>query len=46
MVHYAIICSCKDDSEEVIQALHHYTQAEVDGGIVYVVGDDAHVKVS
>ncbi|XP_062171171.1 DNA (cytosine-5)-methyltransferase CMT3 [Alnus glutinosa] len=35
---------CKDDSEEVIQALRHYTQAEVDGGIVYVVGDDAHVK--
>lgn len=46
MVHYAIICSSKDDSEEIIQALRHYTRAEVDGGIVYGLGDDAHVKVS
>jgi hypothetical protein len=46
MVHYTIICSCKDDSEEIIQALRHYTKAKVDGGFVYGLGDDAHVKVS
>ncbi|KAE8036996.1 hypothetical protein FH972_009624 [Carpinus fangiana] len=35
---------CKDDSEEIIQALRHYTKAKVDGGFVYGLGDDAHVK--
>ncbi|KAF5447968.1 hypothetical protein F2P56_033477 [Juglans regia] len=34
----------KDDSEEIIQALHHYTRAEVDGRILYDLYDDAHVK--
>ncbi|TYK14253.1 DNA (cytosine-5)-methyltransferase 1 [Cucumis melo var. makuwa] len=33
----------RDDSEEVIQALHHYSQAKVDN-ITYNLFDDAHVK--
>ncbi|KGN66422.1 DNA (cytosine-5)-methyltransferase CMT3 [Cucumis sativus] len=33
----------RDDSEEVIQALHHYSQAKVDN-ITYNLLDDAHVK--
>lgn len=45
-VHFNFICCSKDDSEEVIQALRHYTQAEVDGRILYDLYDDAHVKVS
>ncbi|XP_022157356.1 DNA (cytosine-5)-methyltransferase CMT3 [Momordica charantia] len=33
----------RDESEDVIQALHHYSQAEVDN-IIYNLFDDAHVK--
>ncbi|KAL4340831.1 hypothetical protein GQ457_08G034730 [Hibiscus cannabinus] len=32
------------DSEEVIQARRHYTQAKVDGCLIYNLYDDAHVK--
>lgn len=40
-------CLCRDDdSEELIQARCHYTQAEVDGCVIYDLYDDALVKVS
>ncbi|KAF7819761.1 DNA (cytosine-5)-methyltransferase CMT3 [Senna tora] len=32
------------DDEEIIQALKHYTEAEVDGCNLYKLYDDAHVK--
>ncbi|XP_075635133.1 DNA (cytosine-5)-methyltransferase CMT3-like [Castanea sativa] len=34
----------KDESDEIILARRHYTQAEVDGQILYNLYDDAHVK--
>ena len=36
----------RSESEEIILARRHYTQAEVDGQILYNLYDDAHVKVS
>lgn len=35
-----------DEDEEIQQARRHYTQAEVDGCMLYKLYDDAHVKVS
>ncbi|WJX30184.1 DNA (cytosine-5-)-methyltransferase [Trifolium repens] len=32
------------DDEELIRARHHYTEAEVDGGVIYKLYDDAHVQ--
>jgi len=34
------------DEDEVLQAKCHYTEAEVDGGVIYKLYDDAHVQVS
>lgn len=34
----------KDDCEEILPARRHYTQAEVDGRLIYNLYDDAHVK--
>ncbi|RHN56293.1 putative DNA (cytosine-5-)-methyltransferase [Medicago truncatula] len=32
------------DEDEVLQARCHYTEAKVDGGVIYKLYDDAHVK--
>lgn len=32
------------DGDEVLQARCHYTEAKVDGGVIYKLYDDAHVK--
>ncbi|XP_004513047.1 DNA (cytosine-5)-methyltransferase CMT3 isoform X2 [Cicer arietinum] len=32
------------DDEEILQARHHYTEAEIDGCTIYKLNDDAHVK--
>ena len=42
-INDSAICS-NDDSEEIIQAKCHYTKAQVDG-LIFNIGDDAHVKV-
>ncbi|XP_059667350.1 DNA (cytosine-5)-methyltransferase CMT3-like [Cornus florida] len=34
----------KDDLEEIIKAKHHFTQAEIDGRIIFNLEDDAYVK--
>jgi hypothetical protein len=34
------------DDEELIRARRHYTEAEVDEGVIYKLYDDAHVQVS
>lgn len=44
LVAFLFLLSYRDDSEEVIQARHHYSQAEVDN-FIYNLFDDAHVKV-
>ncbi|TYH08893.1 hypothetical protein ES288_A07G053100v1 [Gossypium darwinii] len=36
--------SSNGDSEEIIQARRHYTQAKVDGCMIFNLYDDAHVK--
>ncbi|XVF49453.1 hypothetical protein PTKIN_Ptkin04bG0013800 [Pterospermum kingtungense] len=36
--------SANDESDEIIQARRHYTQAEVDGCATFNLYDDAHVK--
>ncbi|KAK9273625.1 hypothetical protein L1049_018435 [Liquidambar formosana] len=36
--------SDKDDTDEVLQARCHYTQAEVDGSVIFKLYDDAYVK--
>ncbi|XAR60439.1 DNA (cytosine-5-)-methyltransferase [Bertholletia excelsa] len=34
----------QEDTDEVIQAKCHYSRAEVDGRVIFNLGDDAHVK--
>jgi len=34
------------DEEEVLLARCHYTEAQVDGGVIYKLYDDAYVQVS
>ncbi|GAU22796.1 hypothetical protein TSUD_142360 [Trifolium subterraneum] len=36
--------SNSSDDEVIIRARYHYTEAEVDGGVIYKLFDDAHVQ--